>query len=76
MSHPSLVNDGFLRLGQILGNPNASPPVAGLIPISKSSWWAGVKSGRFPQPCKLGPRTTVWRKADIRALLQEGSSGK
>jgi len=37
--------------------------------IGKSSWWAGVKSGRFPQPVKLGPRTTVWFESDIQALI-------
>jgi predicted DNA-binding transcriptional regulator AlpA len=28
-----------------------------------------VKSGRFPQPVKLGPRITAWRVEDIRALI-------
>jgi predicted DNA-binding transcriptional regulator AlpA len=58
---------GFVRLSQIL-----SP--AGPIPVSKSSWWAGVKEGRFPQPQKLGPRTTVWRVEDIRALFENESA--
>ncbi|WP_425409671.1 helix-turn-helix transcriptional regulator [Hyphococcus sp.] len=58
---------GFVRLNQILA------PV-GPIPVSKSSWWAGVKEGRFPQPQKLGPRTTVWRAEDIRALYENGAS--
>lgn len=41
-----------------------------IIPVSKSTWWAGVKSGRYPQPSKaLGPRITVWRVEDIIALL-------
>lgn len=39
-----------------------------LIPVSRSTWWAGVKSGRFPKPVKLGPRTTVWRVEDILAI--------
>lgn len=43
--------------------------VIGLLPISKSAWWLGVKEGRFPKPIKLGPRTTVWRVEDIRALI-------
>jgi len=47
------------------------PQVLELIPISASGWWAGVKSGRFPKPIKLGPRTTVWRASDIAALLKE-----
>lgn len=56
---------GFVRLSMILAP-------AGPIPVSKSTWWQGVKDGRFPKSQKLGPRTTVWRVEDIRALF-EGS---
>lgn len=44
----------------------------GPVPVSKSTWWAGVKDGRFPKPIKLGPRITVWRAEDIRRLLCGG----
>ncbi|MEL7028318.1 MAG: AlpA family phage regulatory protein [Pseudomonadota bacterium] len=54
---------GFVRLNQILAP-------AGPIPVSKSTWWLGVKQGRFPKPHKLGPRTTVWRAEEIRALYE------
>jgi prophage regulatory protein len=64
-----LPETGFLRLPQIIGNPKATPPIPALMPVCKSTWWAGVKSGRFPSPVKLGPRTTVWRVEDIRALI-------
>jgi predicted DNA-binding transcriptional regulator AlpA len=37
--------------------------------VSKSSWWAGCKSGRYPSAVKLGPRTTAWRVSEIRALI-------
>lgn len=47
----------------------------GPIPVGKSTWWEGVKSGRFPQPIKLGPRITVWREDDIEALLANGIEG-
>ena len=67
MSHP-FPETGFVRLSQILA------PI-GPIPVSKSTWWAGVKEGRFPQPQKLGPRTTVWRAEDIRALFEGGANG-
>jgi hypothetical protein len=68
--------DGFLRLPQILGNPKASPPLPPIVPVSRSSWWAGVKSGRYPRPVKLGPHTTAWRVSDIRALIaQAGGQG-
>lgn len=66
-----LPETGFLRLPQILGDPTATPPIPAVIPVKKSSWWAGVKSGRFPAPVKLGPRTTAWRVEDIRALIEQ-----
>ncbi len=57
---------GFVRISQIVA-PD------GPIPVSKSTWWQGVKEGRFPQPQKLGPRTTVWKVDDIRALFEKGA---
>ncbi|SEA50512.1 hypothetical protein SAMN05216411_1112 [Nitrosospira multiformis] len=60
---------GFLRLSQIIGNPKAVPPIPPIIPVKKSAWWSGVRSGRYPKPLKLSPRVTVWRVEDIRALV-------
>lgn len=62
----NLPQTGFLRLRDILS------PV-GPIPVSKSTWWQGVKDGRFPKPVKLGARITVWRAEDIRRLLETGA---
>ena len=56
---PVLPDAGFLRLPQVLT----------LIPISRSSWWDGIKKGKYPQGIKLGTRTTVWRAEDIRSLI-------
>ena len=67
-----LPHTGFLRLSQIIGNRKATPPIPPIIPIGKTAWWAGVKTGRFPEPVKLGPRTTVWKVEDIRRLIEEG----
>lgn len=64
-----LSETGFLRLSQIIGDSKAEPPIPPIIPVKKSCWWAGVKSGRFPTPVKLGPRVTAWRVEDIRALI-------
>lgn len=52
---------GFLRLPEILK----------LIPVGKSTWWSGVKSGRFPKSIKLGSRTTAWRAEDIHHLIAQ-----
>lgn len=62
---------GFLRLPQIVGDKKANPPIQALIPISRASWWAGVKSGIYPKAIKLGPKTTVWRAEDIRNLIEQ-----
>jgi hypothetical protein len=64
-----LPETGFLRLRQIIGDPNAEPPIPALIPVKKTCWWDGVKSGRFPQPVKLSRRVTAWRVEDIRTLI-------
>ena len=70
----TLPSTGFLRLTQIIGNPKASPPIPPIIPVSKSTWWAGVKSGRYPKPVKtLGQRITAWRVEDIRALIERAA---
>ncbi len=70
--HCPLPETGYLRLHQIVGRParNGRPAVPAIIPVSRSTWWAGVKSGRYPQPVRsLGERITVWRVEDVRALL-------
>lgn len=59
----------LLRLKQIVGDPKSDPLIEPIIPISKSSWWEGVKSGRYPQAIKLSANTTVWREDEVRALV-------
>jgi len=66
---------GLLRVKQIVGDPKASPPIPAIINISRSTWWAGVRSGRYPQPVRnLGPRITAWRVEDIRKLVEQGAA--
>ena len=65
----SLPDTGFMRLTQIIGDAKSTPPIPAIIPVSKSSWWNGVKSGRYPKPVKLGPHTTAWKVEAIRALI-------
>ena len=55
---PDLEKSRLLRLRDVLE----------LIPVSKTTWWAGVKSGKYPQSCKLG-RCTFWKSEDIRKLI-------
>lgn len=55
----------FLRLPQVLER----------VPVSRSTWWAGVATRRYPQPVKLSPGTTAWRESDIQELCERLSSG-
>ena len=64
-----------MLIKQIIGYLKSEPPVIPIIPVGNTTWWEGVKSGRFPKPIKLGPRTTVWRVEDIRSLLEKESFG-
>jgi predicted DNA-binding transcriptional regulator AlpA len=52
---------GFVRLPQVLA----------VIPVGKTCWWEGVKSGRYPKPVKLSKRCTAWKAEDIRELIQQ-----
>ena len=60
MKKGELPQEGFVRLELVLE----------VIPVSKSTWFRGIQSGRFPKPLKLGVRASAWRVEDIRALVQ------
>ncbi len=51
--------DSFLRL----------PEVLAIIPVSRATWYDGIKKGRFPAPVKLGPRVSLWRRSEIELLI-------
>jgi predicted DNA-binding transcriptional regulator AlpA len=58
-------SEGLVRLRAILAP-------AGPIPVSRSAWWSGCRTGRYPKPVKLGPRITAWRAEDINKLINKG----
>ena len=60
---------GFLTIYQIIGNKKLNPPTPPIIPVSRTTFLDGVKSGIFPKPVKLGGRTNAWRVQDIRILI-------
>lgn len=57
----TLPETGFVRLPVVLHH----------IPVSKTTWWNGVKSGRYPASVKLSPGVTTWKAEDIRELIAE-----
>ena len=52
---------GFLRLREII-----SP--RGLIPVSRSTFYARIATGEFPRPVKVG-RISMWSVEEIDALI-------
>lgn len=74
---PGIPEGGFLRVSAIVNLPAKGnrPAKIGLIPVSRSTWFAGVKAGRYPAPTKaLGPHITAWSVASIRALIESASA--
>lgn len=69
----NLPDYGYVRLRQIIGDPKADPPMPPVIPVSKATWYQGIRDGRFPKPIKLSKRISVWRVEDIRALVESSS---
>lgn len=59
-----LAGEGLLRL----------PEVLAVFPVSPSTWWQGVRDGRFPASVRLGERCTCWRAGDVRALIEKAGA--
>ena len=60
------------KSGKTPKNPRSL--ITPLIPVSRASWGAGVKSGKFPSPVRLGTRTTCWRESDVMALVDNSGN--
>ncbi len=52
-------DDRFLKIGECRK----------IIPVAHSTWWAGIKDGRFPKPVKIGGNT-FWRYSDIMKVVR------
>ncbi len=72
MSNTSKVDPNVLyRLSRIVRTKTNPLPI---IDVSPSTWWAGVKVGRFPAPIRNG-RLTFWRGADLLKLIETMGRG-
>ena len=65
MDNHHLSEMGLLRIKEVLK----------IIPVGKSTWWDGVRKGRFPEPVKIGIRTTAWKSKDIKSLVEGFKKG-
>jgi len=72
-----LPETGFLRINDIIGKDASeiSPAIPAIIPVSRSTWWQGVRTGRYPQPTReLGARITAWSVESIREYIEKMSA--
>jgi predicted DNA-binding transcriptional regulator AlpA len=65
----TISNDRMYRQKQILGDPTANPPIEPIIPVSPTTWWKGIREGRYPKGIKLSLRVTAWRGRDLRRVI-------
>ena len=61
----------FYRLFEVIGDRSQHPPLQGLIPVSRSTWYQGIRDGVFPEPIKISERITAWRGQDLLQLVGE-----
>ena len=52
------------------------PEVLQLYPVSRSTWYQGIKLGKYPPPIKIGPRSSAWRLSDINKLIEDVGAEK
>jgi prophage regulatory protein len=64
--------EGYVRIWDIIGRKatKGRSAIPGMIPVSRATWYSGVKSGRFPKPIKHSG-IAMWRVEDIRALVAQ-----
>lgn len=63
----------LLRLSDVIGDRRRG--VQGIFPVSRSVWYDGIKTGRYPKPVKLSERTVAWRSTDIAKLIEQQTKG-
>jgi len=56
-----LPQEGFVRL----------PVILKVLSIGKTTWWCGVREGKFPKGIRIGKRTARWNVKDIRDLIEK-----
>lgn len=60
---------GFVREYEIIGSKKRNIPA--LIPVCRTSWKNGVKTGKYPKPVKISERNIAYRVEDIRSLIAQ-----
>ncbi|QDM16062.1 AlpA family phage regulatory protein [Tardiphaga sp. vice304] len=59
---PEQFIETLVRIEAIVGK-------TGLIPVSRSAFYQGIKDGIYPKPVRLGKRTSVWRMSELMQVI-------
>ncbi len=65
MSNTSIYGDKLIKIQQVLA----------IYPVSRATWWRGIKAGKYPAGIKLTVRTTVWSQQAIDRLIESAKGG-
>jgi len=52
------------------------PEVLKMVPVSKTTWYAMIKSNDAPRPVDLGPRSVAWVKEDIEKWIKDKADAR
>ncbi len=67
----SIIPQKLYRLFEIIGDRTKTPPVQGLISVSRSTWYDGIRKGYFPAPLRICKRISVWRGQDLIQCIND-----
>lgn len=57
----NLPDFGYLRIKEVLK----------IFPVSRTTWYEGIKTGIYPKPVRLSDGVSAWRFIDIKKLCAE-----
>ncbi|MBC7980300.1 MAG: AlpA family phage regulatory protein [Armatimonadetes bacterium] len=61
---PPKIPEVYLRLHQILA----------AIPVSRSTWYRGIRSGRYPMQVRISANIVGWKQSEIARLVESFDS--
>ncbi len=65
-----------MRNPDLVDEKTACAILGGNRPISKTTLWRGTKSGKYPAPVKVGPKTNRWIRAELTAFIEKMAASR
>jgi len=58
--------DRYYRLSQIINSPKSGE--AGRIPVCETTWYKGIRQGRYPKGVRISENVVAWRGRDLNEV--------